>query len=147
MSNVGDFFIFSPCKIKNTSYNKKVSKNALIKTHFKTLVKVSQNQVDIFFNFVFVLVCISKWCYNKATVSCNILISYHKRGTVMMGNLTHDEKLKFEEKAKIGWNYKIVDGLRLELRIFNLTHQKRSEAKVDLWGHFKNMSKWLQILH
>ena len=59
----------------------------------------------------------------------------------MMGNLTHAEKLKFEKKAKIGWNLKIVDGLGLELRIFNLTHQKRSEAKVDLGGQFKNMSK------
>ena len=27
------------------------------------------------------------------------------------------------------------------LTIFHLTHQKRSEAKVDLGGHFKNMSK------
>ena len=59
----------------------------------------------------------------------------------MMGNLTHAEKLKFEKKANIGLNLKIVDGLGLELRIFNLTHQKRSEAKVDLGGHFKNMSK------
>ena len=33
------------------------------------------------------------------------------------------------------------------LRIFNLTHQKRSEAKVELGGHFKNMSKWLQITY
>ena len=29
----------------------------------------------------------------------------------------------------------------LELRIFNLTHQKRLEAKVNPRGHFKNMSK------
>ena len=40
-----------------------------------------------------------------------------------------------------------MDGLGLELRIFNLTHQKRWEAKVDLKYHFKNMSKWLQIAH
>ena len=46
----------------------------------------------------------------------------------MMGNLTHAEKLKLEKKAKNGWNHKIVYGLGLELRIFNLTHQKRSEA-------------------
>ena len=38
-------------------------------------------------------------------------------------------------------NFTLVDGLGLELRIFNLTHQKRSEAKVDLGGHFKNKSK------
>ena len=59
----------------------------------------------------------------------------------MMENLTHAEKLKLEKKAKNGWNQKIVDGLGLVLRIFNLTHQKRSEAKVDLGGHFKNMLK------
>ena len=50
----------------------------------------------------------------------------------MMGNLTH---------VKITSNFTLVDGLGLELRIFNLTHQKRSEAKVELRGHFKNMSK------
>ena len=59
----------------------------------------------------------------------------------MMGNLTHAEKLKFEKRPKLVGIKKIVDGLGLELRIFNLTHQKRSEAKVDLGGHFKNMSK------
>ena len=31
-------------------------------------------------------------------------VGWVKRGTVMMGNLTHDKKLKFEKKAKIGWN-------------------------------------------
>ena len=36
---------------------------------------------------------------------------------------------------------KTVDGLGLELRIFNLTHQKMSEAKPDLSGHYKNMLK------
>ena len=42
-------------------------------------------------------------------------------------------------------NYILVDGLGLELRIFNLTHQKRSEAKVDLGGHFKNMSNYILV--
>ena len=35
----------------------------------------------------------------------------------------------------------------LEFSIFNLTNQKRSEAKVDLVDHFKNMLKRLQIAH
>ena len=34
-------------------------------------------------------------------------------------------------------NFTLMDGLGLDLKIFNLTHQKRSEAKVDLGGHFK----------
>ena len=42
-------------------------------------------------------------------------------------------------------NYILVDGLGGYLRIINLTCLKRSEAKVDLEGHFKNMSKRLQI--
>ena len=40
---------------------------------------------------------------------------------------------------------KTVDGLGLELRIFNLTHQKRFEAKVDPRSLFKIRLKWLQI--
>ena len=52
-----------------------------------------------------------------------------------------------QKHVKMTSNCIFVDGLGLELRIFNLTHQKRSEAKVDLRGHFKNMSKWLQISH
>ena len=44
---------------------------------------------------------------------------------------------KSETKLKGDGN----DGLGSELRIFNLTQQKRSEAQVDLGDHFKNMSK------
>ena len=39
-----------------------------------------------------------------------------------------------------------MDGLGLELRIFNLTHQKRSEAKVDLRGYVTNMSNLRSML-
>ena len=42
-------------------------------------------------------------------------------------------------------NFRLVDGFELELRIFNLTHLKRSEAKVDLGGHFKNMSNYILV--
>ena len=49
--------------------------------------------------------------------------------------------------VKMTSNYILVDGLGWYLRKFNLNHQKRSEAKVDLGGHFKNMSKWLQITY
>ena len=34
-----------------------------------------------------------------------------------------------------------MNGLGLEVRIFNLTHQMRYEAKVDFGVHFKSMSK------
>ena len=37
-----------------------------------------------------------------------------------------------------------VVGLGLELRIFNLTHQDRSEAKNDLGGHL-NKPKGLKV--
>ena len=51
------------------------------------------------------------------------------------------QKLKLGKKAK-NWLELINFGwFGLDLRIFNLTHQKRLEAKVDLGGHFKNMSK------
>ena len=59
---------------------------------------------------------------------------------------TH-RKLEFEKKAKNWLELKILDGLGWNLKIFNLTHQKRSEAKVDLRGNFKNISKWLQITY
>ena len=59
----------------------------------------------------------------------------------MMGNLMQAKNWNLKKMTKIGWNQKIVEGLGLELRIFNLTHQKRSEAKVDLGSHIKNMSK------
>ena len=52
-----------------------------------------------------------------------------------------------QKHFKMTSNYILVDGLGWYLRIFNLTCLKRSEAKVDLWGHFKNMSKWLQITY
>ena len=54
-----------------------------------------------------------------------------------MGNLIHS-KTGIGKKAKNWLELKMVEGLGLELRmtIFNLTHQKRSEAKVDLRGHF-----------
>ena len=46
-------------------------------------------------------------------------------------------------------NCTFVDGLGLDLRIFNLTQQKRSEAKVDqtihiceIWSHFNMFLKW-----
>ena len=53
---------------------------------------------------------------------------------------TH-QKLKLGKKAKNWLELKNVGWFGLDLRIFNLTHQKRSEAKVDLGGHFKNKSK------
>ena len=65
----------------------------------------------------------------------------HKRGMVMMENLTHVENWNLKKKAKNWLELKNVGWFGLDLRIFNLTHQKRSEAKVDLGGHFKNMSK------
>ena len=43
-------------------------------------------------------------------------------------------------------NFTLVDGLGLELRIFNLTHQKRSKAKVDLRGYVTNMSNLRSML-
>ena len=52
-----------------------------------------------------------------------------------------------QKQVEMTSNFTLLDGLGLELRIFNLTHQKRSEVKVDLRGHFKNMSKWFQISH
>ena len=51
-------------------------------------------------------------------------------------------KTEIAKKAKNWLKLKIVDGLGLELRIFNLSQQKSTrEAKVDLRGHFNNMSK------
>ena len=52
-----------------------------------------------------------------------------------------------QKHVKMTSKYILVDGLGWYLRIFNLTCLKRSEAKVDLRGHFKNMSKWLQITY
>ena len=52
-----------------------------------------------------------------------------------------------QKHVKMTSNYILVDGLKWYLRIFNLTYLKRSEAKVDLQGYFKNMSKWLQITY
>ena len=43
-------------------------------------------------------------------------------------------------------NCTFVDGLGLELRIINLTHHKRSEAKVDLRGYVTNMSNFRSML-
>ena len=51
-----------------------------------------------------------------------------------------------QKQVKMTSNCTFVNGLGLELRIFYLTHQKRSEAKVDHGGQFKNKSKWLQIV-
>ena len=51
-------------------------------------------------------------------------------------------KTEITKKAKNWLELKIVDGLGLELRIFNLSQQKSTrEAKVDLKGQFNNMSK------
>ena len=50
-----------------------------------------------------------------------------------------------QKHVKMTSNCILVDGLGWCLRLFNLTQQKRSKAKVDPGGHFKNMSKWLQI--
>ena len=52
-----------------------------------------------------------------------------------------------QKQVKMTSNFTLVDGLGLELKIFNLTIQKRSEAKVDLRGCFKNRLIWLQIAH
>ena len=57
----------------------------------------------------------------------------------MMGNLTHAKKLKFEKKGQKWLELKNCGWFWVELRIFNLTHQKKSEAKVDLGSHFINM--------
>ena len=62
----------------------------------------------------------------------------------MIGNLTNAEKLIYEKKrSKMIENLelKIMNGLGLEVRIFNLSHQMRYEAKVDFGVHFKSMSK------
>ena len=70
-------------------------------------------------------------------------------------NLTHQKEVRgqswpqrsLQKHVKITSNYILVDCLGWYFRIFNLTRLQRSEAKVDLGGHFKNMSKWLQITY
>ena len=104
--------------------------------HLRTILKM----IDFLFSFYISLMI---YCW-KASKSRNAPL---KRGMVMMGNLTHVENWNWKKRPKIGWNKEIVDGLGWYLRIFNLTHQKRSEAKVDLGGHFKSMSKWVQITY
>ena len=52
------------------------------------------------------------------------------------------QKTEIGKKAKNGWNHKILYDLGLELRIFNSIYLKRSEAKVDLRGHLKNLQTY-----
>ena len=66
---------------------------------------------------------------------CQNDFKFHISGwfRVRIENIQSDPPRKSIQKhVEMTSNFTLVDGLRLELRIFNLIPQKRSEAKVDL---------------